>query len=221
MKISQNETPAGPHQQAKVWQEGASAETAKAAMILVHGRGATAQDILGLSREFWNPDFHFVAPQAAGFAWYPYSFLEPVEKNEPGLSSALQLLHEMLNTLAKSGIPAQKTILLGFSQGACLVTEFAARFPQRFGGIVGLSGGLIGREVRLEDYDGTLEQTPIFLGCSDRDPHIPKTRVNLSEIILKKLDAQVEKRIYPNMAHTINADEIEAVREMMEKVLRV
>ena len=127
----------------------------------------------------------------------------------------------MLNTLAKSGIPAQKTILLGFSQGACLVTEFAARFPQRFGGIVGLSGGLIGREVRLEDYDGTLEQTPIFLGCSDRDPHIPKTRVNLSEIILKKLDAQVEKRIYPNMAHTINADEIEAVREMMEKVLRV
>ncbi len=147
----------GPHQHGKEITHGASLSKAKAAMILVHGRGATAQSMLSLADQFAQPDFHYVAPQASNHTWYPYSFLEPKEKNQPGISSGLQKLHDLVQSIEEAGIPSHKIMLLGFSQGACLATEFTARHPQRYGGVVGYSGGLIGSEIEFEEYSGDLD----------------------------------------------------------------
>lgn len=209
----------GPHQRAKVEERGAPLSRAKAAMILIHGRGATAEGILGLTDEFAQPDFQYLAPQATNHAWYPYSFLEPQEKNEPGLSSGLQLIHDLIQSVADKGIPPNKVLLLGFSQGACLATEFAARHPQKLGGVIGLSGGLIGLKINKEDYIGSMQGTPVFLGCSDSDPHVPQDRLNDTEIVFERLRAKVDKRIYTGMGHTINEDEVKAIRGMMAAVL--
>jgi predicted esterase len=190
-------------------------ERAQAAMVLVHGRGATAQDILTLASELDQPGFVYLAPQAANNTWYPYSFLAPIERNEPYLSSALATLQQVLAHVAAAGIPAERTILLGFSQGACLATEFAARNAHRYGGLVGLSGGLIGPDGTPRDYPGTLDGTPVFLGCSDVDPHIPAARVQESGEVLRRLGGDVTARLYPRMGHTVNQDEIEFVRQMM------
>ena len=209
----------GPHQESEIAEYGASLSHSKAAMVMVHGRGATAQSMFPLADEFAQPDFHYRAPQAHNHTWYPYSFLAPKEQNQPGISSGIQVLHDLLNNITATGIPAEKIILLGFSQGACLATEFAARHPQKLGGVVAFSGGLIGPEVDASNYAGSMEQTPAFLGCSDRDPHIPKERVDKTEEIFSKLNANVTKRIYEGMGHTVNKDEIKAVRGMMANVL--
>ena len=210
----------GPHQGQPLLVEGESLDQAKAAMVMIHGRGATAEDILELAHELKQPGFVYFAPQAAGNAWYPNSFLAPIASNEPGLSSGFSVIANVLARLAEASIPFERTMILGFSQGACLSLEFVARNARHYGGVVGLSGGLIGPEGTPRDYAGSLEGTPVFLGCSDIDPHIPKKRVELSAEILRKLAGNVTARLYPGMGHTVNRDEIRFVRNMMAALVK-
>jgi len=207
------------HQGQPILHTGAPLEQAKAAMILVHGRGATAESILSLVPEIDQPGFAYLAPQATNQTWYPNSFLMPIASNEPWLSSALETVGSVLKAVNEAGISSERVILLGFSQGACLATEFAARNAQRFGGVVGLSGGLIGPDGTPRDYAGSLDGTPVFLGCSDVDFHIPKERVQHSAEILQQLGGNVTVRLYANMGHTVIEDELEAVRAMMAGVV--
>jgi predicted esterase len=190
---------------------------ARAAMILVHGRGATAEDIMTVAAELMHPGFAYLAPQAAGNAWYPNPFTAPIETNEPYLSSALEVLERLLERVEET-IPAQRVILLGFSQGACLALEFSARHARRYGGVVGLSGGLIGPDGTPRDYPGDFEGTPVFLGCSDVDPHIRMDRVVEAANVLRRMAANVNARFYPGMGHTVSREEIESVREIVESV---
>lgn len=208
----------GPHDGQPVLWQGEPLEQAHAAMVMLHGRGATAQDILSLVPELAASGFAYIAPQAANDTWYPYSFLHPIAQNEPWLSSALNVIESLLAQVQAAGIPPERTILLGFSQGACLTLEYAARHAQRYGGVAGLSGGLIGPEGTPRTYPGSLSGTPIFLGCSDRDFHIPKDRVLESAEVLQRLGAEVTARLYPNMGHTVNQDEVEAVKNILKSV---
>jgi predicted esterase len=205
-----------PHQAQQTYTAGAPLAEAKAAMILIHGRGATAASILELARELHHVDMAYLAPQAAGNSWYPYTFLAPIEQNEPALSSGLRAIAGVLAHVEASGITADKTVIGGFSQGACLASEFVARNPRRFGGLFVLSGGLIGPPGHTREYGGSLGGTPIFLGCSDIDMHIPEERVHESAVVFEGLGAQVTKRIYPNMGHTVIQDEIDHVRKMVD-----
>jgi phospholipase/carboxylesterase len=205
----------GPHQGQPLLLAGESINHAKAAMVMVHGRGASAKDILELASELKQPGFAYLAPQAAGNTWYPNSFLAPTDSNEPELSSALLTIEKILVQLREAGIPIEHTIILGFSQGACLTLEFVARNARRYGGVVGLSGGLIGPDGTPRDYTGSLAGTPIFLGCSDKDPYVPKERVEFSAAIMQKLGGDVTMKLYPNLAHTVNPDEIRFIRTMM------
>jgi predicted esterase len=204
-----------PHRGQPVLTAGAALDQAEAVMVLVHGRGATAESILTLAREVDRPGFAYLAPQAAGNTWYPYSFLNPLADNEPYLSSALALLAGLFERLAEAGFPPEKVMVVGFSQGACLALEFVARHARRYGGVAALSGGLIGPDGTPRDYPGSLDGTPIFLGCSDVDFHIPKERVHHSAEVLRQLGAAVTERLYPGMGHTINQDELAVVAAMM------
>jgi predicted esterase len=210
-----------PHLGQKLVLAGEPLESARAAMIMLHGRGATARDILTLTADLHLPGFVYLAPQAAGNSWYPNSFLMPIASNEPYLSSGLAVITSLLDQLAQVGIPAERTILLGFSQGACLTLEYTARKARRYGGIVGLSGGLIGPDGTPRDYPGSLAGTPVFLGCSDRDPHIPKERVELTSETLRLLGGNVTTRLYPFMDHTVNQDELDFVQGMMANILPI
>jgi phospholipase/carboxylesterase len=209
----------GPHQGLPVRTAGEPLVSARAAMILLHGRGATAADILLLAEELAQHGFSYLAPEAAGDTWYPYSFLAPTASNEPGLSSALAVIASLLEQANGAGIPAERTVIAGFSQGACLLLEFVARHARRYGGVLGLSGGLIGPDGSPRDYPGSLAGTPVFLGCSDIDPHIPKERVLLSAEVLQNLGGQVTAKLYPRMGHTINRDEIVVARSIVAGVL--
>jgi predicted esterase len=191
---------------------------ASAAMLMVHGRGARAEDILSLANEFEMPGFAFVAPQAAGNTWYPNRFLVPLVQNEPWLSSAFKFIGDVLTEIINAGIPAERVILLGFSQGACLTLEFAARHARRYGGIAGLSGALIGPDDTPRDYKGSFAGTPVFLGCSDADFHVPKERVHETAQVMRRMGGEVTERLYPHMEHTINQDEINFVRGMMQSL---
>lgn len=203
------------HQGQPVLTIGKPLDRAAAAMVLLHGRGSTAQSTLSLASELAHPDFAYLAPQAVGNTWYPNSFLAPIASNEPYLSSALRAVKEVLDRLSEVGIPLEQTILLGFSQGACLALEFAARNAQRYGGVVGLSGGLIGPNGTPRDYAGSLAGTPVFLGCSEADFHISKERVLHSADTLRRLEGKVTVRLYPNMGHMVNQDELDFVQSMM------
>lgn len=213
-----NDERRGAHAGQPVLLAGAPLERAHAAMVMLHGRGATARDILGLTDELNSVGVAYIAPQAAGSSWYPYSFLAPLEDNEPWLDSALDAVGTVLAQVAAAGIPPERTLLLGFSQGACLMLEYVARNARRYGGVAGLSGGLIGPEGTPRTYAGSLAGTPIFLGCSDRDPHIPARRVEESAEVLRRLGADVTSRLYHDMGHTINRDELDAVRTMMQRL---
>lgn len=210
--------PNDPHKDQPVLFEGAPLDKARAAMIMVHGRGANARSILSLVPELAQTDIAFIAPQAANNTWYPYSFLQPIASNEPFLTSALNALAAQVRSLNDAGFPNEKIMLLGFSQGACLSSEFVARNATRYGGLFALSGGLIGPDGTPRDYAGSLNGTPVFLGCSDIDQHIPLARVHESTEVFRKLGGNVTERIYPGMGHIINEDEINFVREIIAAV---
>jgi phospholipase/carboxylesterase len=207
-----------PHEGQPVLQVGEPLDRAGAAMVLLHGRGASARDILTVAEELMSPGWTFIAPQARDGTWYPYPFTAPLESNQPWLGSALRVLADQVASI-EAAIPLPRVILLGFSQGACLTLEFAARNARRYGGIVGLSGGLIGPDIGPRSYPGSLDGTPMFLGCSDVDPHIPKERVEHAAEVLRKLGGQVTARLYPGMGHAINQDELDFVRRMAAAVL--
>ena len=207
-----------PHGGQPVLAAGSPVVEAAGAVVMVHGRGGSAEDILTLAPELRRPDLAYLAPQAAGHTWYPYSFLAPFEQNEPGLTSGLGLLGRLLARLEEEGIPAERTVLLGFSQGACLSLEFVARNARRYGGVIGLSGGLIGPPGTPRDYAGSFAGTPVFLGCSDRDPHIPKERVDETAEVLGRMGAEVTERIYPGMGHTVIDDELEHARRILSGI---
>jgi phospholipase/carboxylesterase len=205
----------GPHQDQQLVTAGTPLSDAEAAMILVHGRGATARSIVQMGQEVHRDGVALLAPQAARNTWYPNSFLAPVERNEPGRSSGLQAIEDAVETATDAGIDRERVLLLGFSQGACLASEFVARTPRRYGGLVALSGGLIGETVDPTSYDGDIEGTPVFLGCSDVDPHIPLERVEATAEAFELLNGEVDKRIYEGMGHGVNDDELEAVAELV------
>jgi predicted esterase len=205
----------GPHDDQPVLWAGVPLDKARAGAIFVHGRGADANDILGLAAEVDPGDVALVAPDAADHTWYPYSFLAPIAQNDPGISSGLRVIDALVDRFAKAGLPPEKMLLLGFSQGACLTLEYAARHARRFGAVVGLSGGVIGPPGTPRDYAGSFDGTPVFLGCSDIDPHIPKERVEETAEILTRMGANVTMRLYPRMAHTVNTDELSVVRDLL------
>ncbi|HYL04911.1 MAG TPA: dienelactone hydrolase family protein [Thermoanaerobaculia bacterium] len=211
----------GPHAGQPVLTAGRPPAAAPAAVILVHGRGGSAEDILGLVPELGRPDLAYLAPQAADSSWYPYRFMAPLEQNEPWLSSGLATLGELLAGLAAAGIGAQRAVLVGFSQGACLALELAARAARRYGAVAGFSGGLIGPPGTPRDYSAGpagLDGTPVLLGCSDRDPHIPLQRVHETAQVMAALGGRVSEQIYPAMGHVINADEIERLRRLLDEL---
>ncbi len=209
----------GMHRGQPVLTVGVPLAEAQAAMIMVHGRGASARDILLLAQEWRADGVAYLAPQAADNTWYPNRFIAPVATNEPWLSSALASLSDALQAVANTGIAANRTVLLGFSQGGCLALEYAARNPQRYGAVVGLSAGLIENGDKPRSYSGTLAGTPVFLGCSDVDFHIALERVERTAEVLSHLGGEVDKRIYRNMGHTVIHDEIEAVQHILDRLL--
>jgi predicted esterase len=204
-----------PHLNQPVRAGGQALTSAKAAVILIHGRGASAEDILSLAEEFDHPEFAYLAPEAAGNTWYPYSFLAPIAQNQPWLNSALGFLGRVIERAVAAGVPRGKVALVGFSQGACLATEFVARNAARYGGLVAFTGGLIGPPGTKFAYSGDLAGTPCFFGAGDPDPHVPWERVQESAAVLSTLGGAVSSRRYPGLPHTINQDEIEQSKRLL------
>jgi phospholipase/carboxylesterase len=207
------------HEDQPIYTTGAPLEQATAAMILLHGRGASAQDILSLTGYFDPGGVAYLAPQAAGAQWYPNRFIAPLASNEPWFSSAVAQITALLAQVQGAGIGVERTFLLGFSQGACLALEYAARHPQRYGGLFGLSGALIENGDQPREYTGSLAGTPVFLGCSDVDFHIPLERVLRSAQLFRGLEGAVTERIYPGMGHTVNEDEIAVIQELLSRTV--
>ena len=188
---------------------------AKKAIIMLHGRGASAESIISLAEQLNIDDFAILAPQATNNSWYPYSFLVPAEQNQPALDSALQLIDNLVHEVQETGIPLQKIYFLGFSQGACLALEYAARHAAPYGGVIGFTGGLIGDQLRPENYTGDFVHTPIFISTGDPDPHVPVSRVEESVKILEKLNAEVSLRVYNGRPHTIQFQELDLVNKLV------
>lgn len=207
-----------PHAAQPVISRGPALAAAKSAMILIHGRGASAENIIFLRNDLNHPDMAYLAPQAAGNTWYPFSFLEDMARNQPGLDSGLAKIDTLVEQIADAGIPTERIIIGGFSQGACLALEYVARNAKRYGGVFAFSGGLIGPPGTPREYAGTLAGTPVFLGCSDVDFHIPKVRVVESAEVLERLGGAVEARLYAGMGHTIIQDELDAVNAIVQQV---
>ena len=207
-----------PHADTPIERAGPEPSAANTAIILVHGRGARARSILDFDRQIDRDDVTYLAPQAHQGSWYPQSFMAPIDTNQPHLDSALAKLGRVREAVRDDGFPTDRTIFLGFSQGACLASEFVARNPDRYGGLVVLSGGLIGPEGISFDYVGSMDGTPVFLGCGDQDPHIPVERVEASARTFDDLGAAVEKRIYEGMGHGVIEDEMDYVRELVNSV---
>jgi len=209
-----------PHADQPLLRTGADDETARAAMIMIHGRNAAPANILDLVPVLKRPEFLYLAPAAAGGTWYPFSFMMPRERNEPGISSGLSVIESLVTDLTAQGFASHQIMLLGFSQGACLTSEFSIRHPRRYGGVMALSGGLIGEPgTTWDDVTAALDGTPVFLGCSDVDAHIPAERVLETEAVFGRLGANVTRKLYPGMGHTVIPDEIEHVQRVMDEVL--
>ena len=207
-----------PHANQPVLSAGPSPEQAGCTLVMLHGRGAAAQDMLALHGALGLLNVAAIAPQAAGYTWYPHSFLAPIDANQPYLDSALKRVESIVRDLMSRGVATDHIALLGFSQGACLTCEFAARHPRRYGAVIGFTGGLIGPPGTVRDYPGSLEQTPVFLGTSDPDPHVPFQRVRETEEVFTRMGAIVELRRYPGMPHTINPEELDRAREMIQSI---
>lgn len=210
--------PLGPHAGQPVVGFGRPLEDASTVAIMIHGRGASPQDILGLATAFERPDVTYLAPAAANNTWYPYSFLTEIAKNEPYLSSALSVLGALVADIEAAGVPRGRIVMMGFSQGACLTSEFAIRHAARFGGFVAFSGGAIGPPGTRWNDTGRFEGTPMFFGCSDVDPHIPEVRVNETAEMCERMGATVTKKIYPGMGHLVNDDEIADARALLDSI---
>lgn len=206
-----------PHGDEPVVEEGAPLGKGPV-LIMVHGRGAAPPNILELVPRLGRPGWTYLAPTAAGRSWYPYSFMANPSQNEPGLSSALEMLKDLLQRVMRAGVPPSRVVLLGFSQGACLTAEFALQNPRRYGGVLVFSGGLIGPPGTISDAPGSFKGTPVFFGCSDVDSHVPRTRVDESAAIFTKMGAVTTCRIYPGIGHVIVDDEITVAQEMMKEV---
>jgi predicted esterase len=204
-----------PHLEQPVYSAGATLDEASAVLILLHGRGATADDILSLSTYFDLPQVAYLAPQAEGYSWYPNRFLAPLEQNEPYLSAGLAKIDTIVKEVEAHRILTERIFLGGFSQGACLATEYVIRNPRRYGGLLVFSGGYIGPLDSPRQPRGDLNGTPAFLGCSDPDPHIPLQRVKETTALLQAMGAKVTEKIYPNLGHTIAEEEIELARQVI------
>ena len=209
----------GPHQGQQLVTAGTPLSDATAAAVLVHGRGATAQSIVQMGLDVHEEGLALLAPQAARNTWYPNSFLAPVENNEPGRSSGLQAVDDAVERAVEAEISRESVLVGGFSQGACLASEYVARNPRRYGGLAALSGGLIGETVDPQSYDGDVEGTPVFVGCSDVDPHIPIERVHATTEAFELLGGDVDERIYEGMGHGVNQDELDAVGDLVANLL--
>jgi len=208
----------GPHQNQPVLYGGSPVERAKGAMIMLHGRGEEAREILSLAEQIGEPQFLYAAPQARDSEWYPGGMLDPISGNEPGLTSGLTMIDDLLKGLAALAMPPEQVILFGFSQGACLALEYAVRNPRRYGAVVGLSGGLIGPPDTPRDYEGSLLGTPVFLGCAEDDADIPVERVRETAEALGSLRAEVTTRLYPGLGHAVGDDEIRVVQRLVAAV---
>lgn len=212
---------ADPHGGQPVLTLGPSLNEARAAVIILHGRGADASDILPLAHEIDVPRVRWHAPDAAGNAWYPDRFMQPIENNEPWLTSALAFVKRTVAQVTAGGVPLDRIVLAGFSQGACLALEYAARNAQRYGGVIALAGGLIGPDDTPRDYEGSFSGTPVFIGVGDRDAHIPVSRSAESAEVFTRLGAEVDLRVYEGLPHTIIDDQIRAAREIITKAAAV
>ncbi|HKE90532.1 MAG TPA: dienelactone hydrolase family protein [Gemmatimonadales bacterium] len=219
--------PRDPHKDQPILQGGAPFGETRGALILLHGRGGSAQEMLVLARELTAPTADsptaasltaFFVPEAAGRQWYPFSLLEKVEKNQGALNSALGLVKRIMEKAAEANIPPERIALLGFSQGATVALEYAARNARRYGAVIALSGALLGPEGTPRDYEGSLAGTPLFLGSGDRDPNIPKRRVDETATVFERLGATVTKQIYEGLAHAMNADEVQRARQILAGV---
>ncbi len=199
--------------QKQVFTSGTPIQEAQKAIIMIHGRGGSAEDIASLSRHLNLDGMAIYAPQATRHSWYPYSFLAPVEENQPALDSALASIDQVVGDLVKAGIATENIYFLGFSQGACLTLEYTARHAKRYGGIIALTGGLIGETLATDNYQGDFAGTPVFISTGNPDPHVPVSRVEESVSILEDLNASVTSRIYPGRMHTISPDEINLVNQ--------
>ncbi len=220
-----------PHSQGRILSAGAPVSRARLAMIMLHGRGGAPEDMLSLAEHLGLPDIAIRAPEAAGNLWWPTSFLAPLAQNEPGLSSALAVIGDIAGQLADEGFGPERTVVIGFSQGACLALEYAARVGTPFACVAGLSGGLVGTEDgsgapelalyhqidKKFDYNGRMDGTPVLLGCHERDPHIPLARVKKSDKVFSDLGAVVNTQIYPGAGHGIVDEEIKALRGILNK----
>lgn len=212
-------TPDDPHAGQPVLTAGPAPEDATATLILIHGRGDSAEGILSLYEDLGVDGVAAVAPQASGHTWYPQSFLAPLAANQPYLDSALRKVESIVTDLLSRGVASERIALLGFSQGACLTTEYVARHPRRYGAVMGLTGGLIGPPGTARDYPGELAGTPVFLGTGDPDPHVPFERVLATDAVLTRMGAVVDLRRYPGMPHTINADELQTCRKLLRNLI--
>jgi phospholipase/carboxylesterase len=221
MSTSRSKPPLGsdPHANQPVVTVGPAPQKADGTIVLLHGRGATAESILAIYSELEIENLAALAPQAAGNTWYPYSFLMPLEANQPYLDSALRKVGSIVDDLLSIGIPSDRIALAGFSQGACLTSEFVARNPRRYGAVIALTGGLIGPPDTPRNYLGSLTGTPVFLGTSDPDPHVPLERVKETDVVLSRMGARVELRSYPGMPHTVNEDELDACRQLLRQMV--
>ncbi|OYD44182.1 phospholipase [Sphingobacterium cellulitidis] len=201
---------------ANIYQAG-NTENPSKALIMIHGRGGSARDIMGLSEYLNVQDYLLIGPEADQNTWYPNSFIAPVSSNQPKLDIALELIQQSVDLAKSKGITTDNIYILGFSQGACLTLEYSTRNAMKYGGIIAFTGGLIGEELNLENYSGDFEGTKVFIGTSDPDFHVPVERVQESSKLMEKLGAVVNEKIYPNMGHTISQDEIQIVNETIFK----
>jgi len=215
----QHNNPPDPHARQPIATAGPAPERADATLVLLHGRGADAESILSLYNELDLPTVAAIAPQAAGYTWYPHSFLAPIDANEPFLSSALHRVYTIVADLINRGVRSETIALLGFSQGACLSCEFVARHPRRYGAVIAFTGGLIGPPGTPRDYAGALDGTPVFLGTSDPDPHVPFARVQETAGVFESMGAKADLRRYVGMGHTINQEEFAAAKSLLERIV--
>lgn len=204
-----------PHGGQPVLHEGTPVDDAEAAVVLLHGRGATADSILGFREAFGGENVAYLAPEARGREWFPWSFTAPVKDNQPKMGSALRLVNDLYEYLREAGVPSERLGFVGFSQGACIAAEFVARNPREYGGVGVLSGGVVGHDVGFDDYDGSLEGTPVFVGCGDEDDQVPVERVHRTVGVFESLNGDVTERVYEGMDHTVNADEVEEVARII------